>query len=167
MGYDGRHVVAVWVGRPDGASTPGLMGRLSAAPILFDTFTRIAERRTAFRPAPSGVMKATGSELPQPLKRFREPGDDTIATGPFRDPPVLIAFPPDRSELDVEEREAEPLILKAEGGVLPLTWLIDGNPVTSDPFRREVTWQPDGRGFSKLTVIDAKGRVDRVTVRLR
>ncbi len=37
----------------------------------------------------------------------------------------------------------------------------------SEPHRRDVTWQPDGRGFVKLSVIDAKGRVDRVTVRLR
>ena len=167
VGYDGRHVVAVWVGRPDAASTPGLMGRLSAAPILFDTFARISERTAPFRSAPSGVIKATGATLPPPLKRFREPGDNTIATGPFLEPPVLISFPPDRSELDVEEREAEPLILKAEGGALPLTWLIDGTPVTSDPFRRDIEWQPEGRGFAKLTVIDAKGNVDRVTVRLR
>lgn len=167
IGYDGRHVVGVWVGRPDGASTPGLMGRMAAAPILFDTFARIAERPAPFRSAPAGVIKATGASLPPPLKRFREPGDSQIATGPFLEPPVLISFPPDRSELDVEEREAEPLILKAEGGALPLTWLVDGTPVQSDPFRREVEWQPDGRGFAKLTVIDAKGYVDRVTVRLR
>jgi len=167
VGYDGRYVVAVWVGRPDSASTPGLMGRLSAAPILFDAMKRIAERPAPFRTAPHGVMKATAATLPPPLKRFREPGDDAIATGPFLEPPVLISFPPDRAELDVEEREAEPLIIKAEGGALPLTWLIDGNPMSSDPLRREVEWQPDGRGFAKLTVIDAKGRVDRVTVRLR
>jgi penicillin-binding protein 1C len=167
VGYDGRHVVAVWVGRPDGASTPGLMGRLSAAPILFDAFARISERRTPFRLAPAGAIKTTGDQLPPPLKRFREAGDDAVAKGPFLEPPVLISFPPDRSELDVEEREAEPLIIKAEGGALPLTWLIDGTPVASDPKRREVEWQPDGRGFAKLTVIDAKGHVDRVNVRLR
>jgi penicillin-binding protein 1C len=167
VGYDGRHVVAVWVGRPDAASTPGLMGRLSAAPILFDAFARIAERRVPFRSAPAGVVRATGAALPPPLKRFREQGSDAIAAGPFLEPPVLISFPPDRSELDVAEREAEPLVIKAEGGALPLTWLIDGSPMTSDPLRREVEWQPDGRGFAKLTVIDAKGRVDRVTVRLR
>ncbi len=167
VGFDGRHVVAVWVGRPDAASTPGLMGRLSAAPILFDAFARIAERPAPFRSAPAGAMKATGTSLPPPLKRFRGPADDAIAKGPFLDPPVLISFPPDRSELDIAEREAEPLIIKAEGGALPLTWMVDGAPVTSDPLRREVEWQPDGRGFAKLTVIDAKGRADRVTVRLR
>jgi penicillin-binding protein 1C len=167
VGYDGRYVVAVWVGRPDAASTPGLMGRLSAAPILFDAMKRIAERPAPFRSAPAGVMKATTATLPPPLKRFREPGDTEIATGPFREPPVLISFPPDRSELDLAEREDEPLIIKAEGGALPLTWMIDGSPMASDPARREVEWQPDGRGFAKLTVIDAKGRADRVTVRLR
>jgi len=167
IGYDGRYVVAVWVGRPDAASTPGLMGRFGAAPILFDAFARIAERPAPFRLAPAGVIKATGATLPPPLKRFREPGDNPVASGPFLEPPVLISFPPDRSELDVEERGEEPLVIKADGGALPLTWLIDGTPMTSDPRRREVEWQPDGRGFAKLTVIDAKGRVDRVTVRLR
>jgi penicillin-binding protein 1C len=28
-------------------------------------------------------------------------------------------------------------------------------------------WQPSGPGFVKLSVIDAKGRVDRVTVRMK
>jgi penicillin-binding protein 1C len=168
VGYDGKHVVAVWVGRPDGASTPGLMGRLNAAPILFDAFARISARPVPFRLAPAGVVKATGSSLPPPLKRFREAGEEIAAkVGPFLTPPVLISFPPDRSELDVDEREAEPLIIKAEGGALPLTWLIDGTPVQSDPNKRDIEWQPDGRGFAKLTVIDAKGSVDRVTVRLR
>ena len=32
VGYDGRHTIAVWVGRPDGASTAGLTGRVAAAP---------------------------------------------------------------------------------------------------------------------------------------
>lgn len=167
VGYDGRHVVAVWVGRPDAASTPGLMGRLAAAPILYDAFKRISERRTPFAAAPDGAIKAGNIDLPPPLRRFREDGARAIAQGPFLDPPVLIAFPPDRSELDVTEREAEPLVLKADGGTLPLTWLVDGTPVATDPFRREASWQPDGRGFARLTVIDARGRADRVTVRLR
>ena len=111
-------------------------------------------------------MRVSGADLPPPLKRFRD-GPDDIAKGPFLEPSVLIAFPPDRSELDVEEREDEPLVLKAEGGALPLTWLVDGAPITSDPHTREVAWQPDGRGFVKLQVVDAKGTVDRVTVRLR
>ena len=167
IGYDGRYVIAVWVGRPDGASTPGLMGRHAAAPILFDAFTRVSEKRVPFGREPAGVLNVSGVDLPPPLKRFRDAEDQAAALSPFRDPSVLISFPQDRSELDVEERGDEPLIFKAEGGALPLTWLVDGEPVTSEAHQREVVWSPKGRGFVKLSVIDAKGRVDRVTVRLR
>ena len=45
VGYDGRHTIAVWVGRPDGAATPGLAGRTAAAPLLFDAFARLSTRR--------------------------------------------------------------------------------------------------------------------------
>ena len=77
----------------------------------------------------------------------------------------LIAFPPDRAEVETET--GDQLLLKASGGVLPLTWLVNGAPITSDPRARQVVWQPDGDGFVKLSVVDAKGRVDRVTVRLK
>lgn len=163
VGFDGRHTVAVWVGRPDGASTPGLVGRLAAAPILFDAFSRLGSL-TALPGPPPGVVSATGSELPPPLKRFREGGSE-VAQGPFLEPRVLISFPPDRSEVETEPDS--PLMLKASGGVLPLTWLVDGAPIESDPRKRQVVWDPAGPGFVKLSVIDAKGRVDRVTVRLK
>jgi penicillin-binding protein 1C len=167
VGYDGQHTVAVWVGRPDGAATPGLVGRVAAAPILFDAFARLSERRTPLDAPPSGAVQvASGSDLPPPLKRFRESRRE-LTQGPYLEPPVHIAFPPDRAELEVALEEEEPVLLKASGGVLPLTWLIDGAPIKSDPRARQVVWQPGGRGFAKLSVIDAKGRVDRVTVRLR
>lgn len=167
VGYDGQHTVAVWVGRPDGAATPGLVGRVAAAPILFDAFARLSERRTPLDAPPSGAVQvASGSDLPPPLKRFRESRRE-LTQGPYLEPPVHIAFPPDRAELEVALEEEEPVLLKASGGVLPLTWLIDGAPIKSDPRARQVVWQPGGLGFAKLSVIDAKGRVDRVTVRLR
>lgn len=168
IGWDGRHTVAVWVGRPDGSATPGLTGRTAAAPILFDTFGRIGEKRVALPPPPAGAVIASGANLPPPLKRFRELGEDTHAqAGGFLDPGVAISFPPDRAELDVAEQDGGPLVLKAEGGALPLTWLVDGAPIDSDPHKREVVWTPAGQGFVKFSVIDAKGRVDRVTVRLK
>jgi penicillin-binding protein 1C len=164
VGYDGRYTVAVWVGRPDGASTPGLVGRIAAAPILFDAFARLGEKRVALPPPPRGVVQATGTELPPPLKRFRE-GNLEVADGPFLEPRVLISFPPDRAEVETEQDS--PVLFKANGGVLPLTWLVDGAPITSDPRARQVVWQPSGPGFVKLSVIDAKGHVDRVTVRMK
>jgi penicillin-binding protein 1C len=168
IGYDGRHTIAVWVGRPDAAATPGLTGRTAAAPLLFDAFQRLGEKRATLPPAPRGVLRvASGAELPPPLKRFREGGEDPNAAGGFLDMPVAISFPPDRSELEVERGDPDPVVLKADGGALPLTWLVDGAPIASDPHKRDVAWRPDGLGFVKLSVIDAKGRTDRVIVRLR
>lgn len=166
IGYDGRHVVAVWTGRPDGASVPGLMGRTAAAPILFDAFQRISERRVPLRPSPPDAIKVSNAELPPPLKRWREPGEDA-AQGPYLAQPLSISFPPDRSEIETADLDDAPMVLKAEGGTLPLTWLINGAPVQSDPHGREAHWQPSGAGFAKLTVIDADGRVDRASIRVK
>jgi penicillin-binding protein 1C len=166
IGYDGTHTIAVWVGRPDSAATAGLTGRTAAAPLLFDAFARLGEARTPLASAPSGALIATGAALPPPLKRFREQGDDVAAlTGAFLEPAPIIAFPPDRSEVEAETGDT--LTLKADGGALPLTWLVDGEPIPSEPGRHDASWQPAGRGFAKVSVIDAKGKADRVTVRVR
>ncbi|MEQ8822941.1 MAG: penicillin-binding protein 1C [Filomicrobium sp.] len=167
IGYDGRTTIAVWVGRPDGASTPGLIGRVAAAPILFDAFARISATRTPLPAAPRGALRVSGTDLPPNLKRFGRTTARDSDNAAFAHDPLLISFPPDRSELTVElSGDALPLQLKAEGGALPLTWLIDGKPISSDPHRRAAFWQPKGPGFTKVSVIDAQGKVDRVTVRL-
>ena len=49
VGFDRRTTIGVWVGRPDGAAVPGLVGRLVAAPILFDAY-RAARRRARADP---------------------------------------------------------------------------------------------------------------------
>jgi penicillin-binding protein 1C len=165
-GFDGRHTVVVWVGRPDGAPVSGLNGRQSAAPLLFDAFTRIAERRAPLKPAPAGVLRATGSDLPQPLRRFLDARED-LATGPYRDKPLSIAYPPDRSVIEADSGDGAGVVVKAEGGALPLTWLVDGQPLSSQPSERDATVERIGSGFVKISVIDANGRTDRVTVRVK
>ncbi|MEL7047959.1 MAG: penicillin-binding protein 1C, partial [Pseudomonadota bacterium] len=170
IGYDGQTVIAVWVGRADGASVPGLVGRTAAAPILFDAFQRLGRKTAPLAEAPTGALRVKGSDLPGPLKRFAR--DHVVPpAGPFAEPKVAISFPPDRSELAVMETSdgdgSGAVRFKAEGGVLPLTWLVDGEPIASSGHRRDVIWQPDQTGFAKVSVIDAKGRVDRVFVRVR
>ena len=167
VGYDGDYTIAVWVGRADATSTPGLIGRTAAAPILFDAFARLRQRAAPLPKPPPGTLRVSGSELPPPLKRFR--GDNTASTfgGPFDVRNVAIAFPPDRAELDIQERAGEPLVLKATGGALPLTWLINGKPIPSPGHRRSVFWTPSGQGFVNVSVIDADGQAARVHVRLR
>lgn len=164
-GYDGRHTIVVWVGRADAASTPGLMGRTAAAPILFDAFARISRRRAPLKRPPTGTVKSSGAMLPEPLKRFerdRKPQAGAV----YLDPPVRIAFPPDRSEVALDHGE-DAVVLKASGGALPLTWFADGAPIATGQRHRQLVWPTESAGFIKLSVVDAKGRTDRVTVRLR
>lgn len=170
VGFDGRHTIAVWVGRADGAAVSGLNGRQSAAPLLFDAFHRVSEKRVALLAKPSGVLSLhAGQALPPPLQRFKGRGDEThmADSGVFRDPPVAIAFPPDHAEIDGETVRSDGLIVKASGGLLPLTWLVNGAPILAASDTRQLTIADPGFGFLRVTVIDAKGRVDRVTVRVK
>src|SRR5690606_40516955 len=71
VGFDGRHVIGVWVGRPDGAAVPGLSGYASAAPILFEAFAKSGVGITPFARPPAGATRTARSDLPVTLKRFR------------------------------------------------------------------------------------------------
>ena len=80
VGFDGRITIGVWVGRPDGAPVPGLVGRTAAAPILFDAFARTGKIPAALPKAPKGALIASNAKLPLPLRRFRPVGE-LIRTG--------------------------------------------------------------------------------------
>ncbi len=165
VGYDRRHTIAVWVGRPDNASVPGLVARQVAAPILFDAFARIGlEPDTA--PAPADAIVARTAQLPPPLRHIRR---DIAKTESASSRPALrIAFPPDGAVVDLAgggtNRE---LSVKALGGTAPLTWLIDGAPVAQGIIRRDATLPASGAGFARVSVIDASGASDSVMVRLQ
>jgi penicillin-binding protein 1C len=48
-----------------------------------------------------------------------------------------------------------------------LTVLVNGLPASARGNRRTLFVEPDGPGFLRLTVIDAKGAADSVMVRLQ
>jgi penicillin-binding protein 1C len=58
------------------------------------------------------------------------------------------------------------LALKALGGSPPFAWFVNGEPVGEADLRRQSAWKPDGAGFAHVSVTDAKGASDAVTVRL-
>ena len=62
------------------------------------------------------------------------------------------------------DADASPLVLKLQGGRAPFRWLANGKPLAEVARRRTATWQPDGTGYSTLTVIDAAGRAASVKV---
>jgi penicillin-binding protein 1C len=163
VGFDGKHTIAVWVGRPDGAPVPGLTGRTAAAPILFEAFTRFA-RIAPLPPAPAGALMATNSRLPLPLRQFGKglPTADPRAA-------VRIVFPPNGARLDLGNAgpQLEPVTLKVSGGVGKLTLLANGLPVTGSGAGRTLSFAPEAPGFLRLTVMDARGTADSVTVRVQ
>jgi penicillin-binding protein 1C len=165
VGFDGRRTIGVWVGRPDGAPVPGLIGRTAAAPILFDAFARTGQTPAALPPAPKGALFATNAKLPPPLQRFR-PGS---LAGDGAEPPLKIMFPPNGARLEVAAGGGrfDPVALKVAGGVEPLTVLVNGQPVRADAGRRTLFFEPDGPGFLRLTVMDARGTADSVVVRVQ
>jgi penicillin-binding protein 1C len=162
VGFDGKHTIGVWVGRPGGAPVPGLVGRAAAAPILFDAFARIGTPVALPRP-PAGVLVASTAKLPPPLKRF-QPGrlvGDSARTS------LHILFPPDGARLDLStaDGKADAVPLQITGAVAPLTVLVNGLPV-AEKERGALFFRPDGPGFSRVTVIDSSGATDSVVVRV-
>jgi penicillin-binding protein 1C len=167
VGYDGRHVLGVWVGRPDSGSVPGISGYETAAPILFEAFSRSGLAATPLRRPPAGAFRPTASELPLTMERFvSTQGELAISGNVASEPAPRIVFPPDgaRVELGASGAAATPLVLKLQGGRAPFRWLANGKPLAEVERRREATWQPDGIGHSTLTVIDAAGRAASVKI---
>ncbi len=141
VGFDAKHVVAAWVGRPDGTPLPGATGRGLALPLVARVFDILPP---APRPAPRALATA---RLPHPA------GADALR----------LLFPPPGAQLSDEG----PVTLRAMGGRRPLTFLVDGTVLPTDPARREVSWTPPAPGFYRLTVLDADGGAVRAGVRIR
>jgi penicillin-binding protein 1C len=167
IGFDGRITIGVWVGRPDGAPAPGIVGRTAAAPILFDAFARTGKAPAPLPKAPKGTLVASNSKLPLPLRRYRPLGELVRTDG---EQPPRIQFPLNGSRIDASGADRASLSampIKVAGGVLPITMLVNGVSVGELDSRRQRLVDPPGPGFARLTVIDARGAADTVVVRIQ
>ena len=141
MGFDHRHAVGVWVGRPDATPMPGATGRSLALPVLARVFALLPA-------APRDGMTV------RPVASASEGQADRLR----------LLFPPPGAVLAAEEGS---VTLRAAGGRRPLTFLVDGAPIPHEAARRETSWTPDGPGFYRLTILDADGVAVRAEVRVR
>ena len=141
FGFDSRHVVAVWIGRPDGTPIPGATGASLALPMLSRVFDLLPK-------SPRSV-----TTLPEQQHRPVNVAADALR----------LLFPPPGAMLS----DDGPVTIRVMGGRRPLTFLVDGAPLQADGVRREAAWQPSGPGYYRLTVLDADGAAVRASVQVR
>lgn len=165
IGFDGQHVIGVWLGRADGASVPGIQGLRDAAPILFEAFSHLKELPTPLPPPPRSVLTVGNNALPPPLRAFRARGDIDFVdlTQPE------ISFPPDGAEVDLglSSGSAGRLVIKLSNGTPPFNWIINGERIGEPSFERQTTWTAQNGGFVSISVIDSLGRAARAQVFLQ
>jgi penicillin-binding protein 1C len=134
--------------------------------VLFDAFARAGATYEPTR-RPPGALIATNAQLPPPLRRIGRDGSRAVS-GAAQSAQLKIAYPPDgaRVDLGLTRGEQSALALKNLGGAPPFRWMINGAPAGAPELRRQSAWNPDGAGFARVSVIDAKGASDSVLVRL-
>jgi penicillin-binding protein 1C len=159
VGFSARYTVGVWVGRADGTPRPGHFGRNTAAPIMLKLFDLLPAQGDA--PPAAIADSENGARLPPALRHFRR---EPLTASPTIAAPQIL-FPPDGAMIDA--REGTGVALKAEGGNGPLTWLIDGTPLSAERLAADTFWQPHGSGFARIAVIDSDGRSAAVRVRVK
>ncbi|BDA83664.1 penicillin-binding protein 1C [Aureimonas sp. SA4125] len=153
IGYDGEHVVGIWLGRPDGAPVAGLVGQDAAVPVMRDVFARIGPAVRLPGPPP-GILAAAGRNLPPPLRIV-----GASAARPGGGPAPEIVFPPNAAhvELGLAEGATADLSLKVRNGAPPFTWYVDGAPVVQGQFDRQASWHAREPGFIDISVVDSAG----------
>lgn len=159
IGFDGAHVIGVWLGRPDGTPVPGAFGGDMAAPILFEAFGRLRSTPAPLPAPPPETLILSTAALPLPLQRFRS---RSAVFQKASDAPV-VSFPPQGAVL---RQTGDSIPLKLSDGVLPMTVLVNGAPVLTGLRERSVMLPIIGPGFSHISVIDALGRGAQVHIRL-
>ena len=163
VGYTTSHTVGVWVGRADGTPSPGRFGANTAAPVLFQVFDHLPHSAARPPPPPDGALIADTAEL-APGLRYLGAGAIRLKRG-RRAPPPRILFPLDDTVIAMPPR-SRTLVLEAEGGHRPLSWMVNGRPIAARTQGMRAQWAPDGLGFSEIVLIDAFGRSDRARIRI-
>ena len=165
VGFSNDYTVGVWVGRADGTPRPGRIGVDAAAPILLKVFGLLPpDRQPAPSPPAGAILVQTTDQLPPSLRVFAREDKPQVAQQTVVPPPA-IAFPPNGTVVPLPASKDKPIMLKADGGREPLTWLVNGALVGSFTRFQPVLYLPKGIGLARITVVDAQGRSDSSQVR--
>ncbi len=168
-GFSNDYTVVVWVGRADGTPRPGRVGVDAAAPVLLKVFGLLpADRQPAPLPPAGAILTVNTDQLPPSLRYFRrESQAQIVRLTPV--PPPSIAFPPSGTVVPLPPANArdKTIVLKADGGRAPLTWLVNGMLIGSFDRFQPALYLPQGEGNARITVVDSEGRSDTSQVRFK
>ncbi len=117
---------------------PGATGRSLALPLLARMFDLLS---ISARPTPAPLNPAMAVTHAEALRLLFPPPDATLSGNGT-------------------------VVVRVMGGRRPLTFLVDGAPLPSDPARREAAWLPPAPGFYRLTVLDGDGGAVHAAVRV-
>ncbi|MGA9794313.1 MAG: penicillin-binding protein 1C [Rhizomicrobium sp.] len=170
VGFSNDYTVGVWVGRADGAPSAGRIGREAAGPILLKTFELLPpDKRPDPAPPAGAILVQSTDQLPQGLRVFtREAAAPPVPRQTAIAAPS-ISFPPNGATVPLPEADAKDktIMLKADGGREPLTWLVNGQVVGSFDRFQPALYAPSGEGVANITVVDASGRSDSAEIRFK
>ena len=169
IGFSNDYTVGVWVGRADGTPRPGHVGRDAAAPILLKVFGLLPPDKRPAPEVPAGAILATSTDqLPPSLRVFTREQQPQMAQATTLPPPA-ISFPPNGTVVPLPPASAKDktIMLKADGGRAPLTWLVNGALLGSFDRFQPALYLPKGEGLARITVVDSEGRSDSSEVRFK
>ncbi|HWA92929.1 MAG TPA: penicillin-binding protein 1C [Rhizomicrobium sp.] len=169
VGFSNDYTVGVWVGRADGTPRPGHIGRDQAAPILLKTFELLPNDKRPAPLVPAGAIMVTNSDQLPPSLRIFTRESEPKSQAQIAIPPPAISYPPDGATVPLPDAKSEDktIVLKADGGKGPLTWLVNGALIgTFDRFQPAL-YAPLGEGLARITVVDTQGRSDSSEVRFK
>lgn len=170
IGFDGKHVIGVWVGRADNGPVPGITGIKTAAPILFEAFEKSGLKLEPFPRPPEGAIRQNTSELPISLRQFVGIGSVARLTDTSDSNKLRVAFPINGHELEMPhfaDGTKAPIVVKLQGGVPPFR-LIEDKKLVEQIFRtREILWEPESKGTTTIAIVDSIGQAQTVSLRVR
>ncbi|GAA0783286.1 penicillin-binding protein 1C [Roseibium denhamense] len=164
VGYDGRYVTGVWIGRPDGSPIAKITGASAAVPVLFDVFQKLGAEPVPLPTHEKPLWSRQNGSVPKALIYARLPNTDE---SPSSANGFGIAFPPNGAELDLglqTEGKEQPLIIKLQGGTGPFTIFKNGVPQNVRSIRRNLTVDVQGPGFVDLMILDSSGQSAQVSI---
>lgn len=169
VGFSNDYTVGVWVGRADGTPRPGHVGVDSAAPILLKVFGLLpADKQPDPQPPTGAILAESTDALPPSLRVFVRTTEQQVARQTVI-PPPSIAYPPNGTVVPLPgpKDKDKTIMLKADGGRAPLTWLVNGMLIGSFDRFQPALYLPQGEGNARITVVDSEGRSDTATVRFK